>query len=289
MRIRDMGAVLHVPAKGEIVARSQEPDQQGAVGVKREKITLAGVEVELHEAGEGAPILFLHSGQGFVPAQQYVGMLASSRRLIAPSHPGFGQSGLPDWLDSADDISYLYLELMDRLNLDAVDLVGCSLGGWIAAEMAVKAPQRFRKMVLVSPVGVKTGPTDRLDIPDIFAMPQAKVNELLFHDPSKFQIDPAKLSDEELTVIARNRETLALFVWEPWMHDPKLVRRLHRVTAPTLFLRGESDGLVSAEYVARFAKLIPDAHIETIGAAGHALQAEQPAAFAQKVLAFLGA
>jgi pimeloyl-ACP methyl ester carboxylesterase len=257
--------------------------------VKREMITLAGIEVELHETGEGAPILFLHSGQGFVPAQPYVGMLAKSRRLIAPSHPGFGSSGLPDWLDTADDISYLYLELMDRLGLDKVDLVGCSLGGWIAAEMATKAPSRFRRTVLVSPVGVKTGPVDQLDIPDIFAMPQARVNQLLFHDPSKFQFDPTNLSDDELGVIARNRETLALLVWEPWMHDPKLSRRLHRIAAPTLFLRGESDGLVSADYVARFARLLPNARIETIAEAGHAAQAEQPAAFARKVLAFLDA
>jgi len=257
--------------------------------VKRDMITLAGVEIELHETGEGAPILLLHSAQGFVPSQPYVGMLAKARRLIAPSHPGFGHSALPDWLDTVDDISYLYLELMDRLRLDKVDLVGSSLGGWIAAEMAVKAPARVRKMVLVSPVGVKTGPSDQLDIPDIYAMPQAKVNGLLFHDPAKFQFDPTKLSDDELTVIARNRETLALLAWEPWMHDPKLTRRLHRVDVPTLFLRGASDGLVTAEYVARFARLLPNARIETIPEAGHAAQVEQPAAFAQKVLGFLDA
>jgi pimeloyl-ACP methyl ester carboxylesterase len=178
---------------------------------------------------------------------------------------------------------------MDRLGIERVDLVGASIGGWIAAEMATKAPERFKKVVLVAPVGVKTGPIDKLDIPDIFAMPQENVNKLLFHDPQKFQFDASRFSDEELTVIARNRETLTLLVWEPWMHNPKLKHRLHRLTMPTLFLRGESDGLVTADYLERYARLVPKARIETVAKAGHAVQAEQPDAFAAKVLGFLGA
>jgi pimeloyl-ACP methyl ester carboxylesterase len=257
--------------------------------LKREKISLAGVELEWFDAGEGTPILFLHSGQGFNPEHPYVGLLSRRRRLIAPSHPGFGRSGLPDWLDTPDDIAYLYLELMDRLDLARVDIVGCSIGGWIAAELGAKAPERVRKLVLLSPVGVKTGAVDKLDIPDIYAMPQERLNQLLFHDPSSMQLDPAKLPEEELTIFARNRETLALLCWEPYMHNPKLNHRLHRLRAPTLFLRGESDGLVSAEYLARYAKLLPDARIETIAKAGHAAQVEQAEAFAAKVLAFLDA
>ena len=93
-------------------------------------------------------------------------------------------------------------------------------------------------------------------------------------------LDPASLSDDELAIIARNRETLALIAWEPWMHNPKLKHRLHRVTAPALFLRGDSDGLVSADYLARYARLLPKARIETIAEAGHAPQVEQPEAFA---------
>jgi pimeloyl-ACP methyl ester carboxylesterase len=257
--------------------------------VRREMLKLAGVEVEVHEDGEGAPLLFLHSGQGFAPAQPYVGLLGKKRRLIAPSHPGFGRSGLPDWLDAPDDIAYVYLELMDRLGLERVDLVGCSIGGWIAAELATKAPERLKKLVLVAPVGVKTGPEDKLDIPDIFAIPAESVTRMLYHDPAKFPFDAAKFSDEELTILARNRETTAMLVWEPWMHNPKLKRRLHRIGVPTLFLRGASDGLVSADYLARYARLVPNARIETIALAGHAVQVEQPEAFTAKVFAFLDA
>jgi pimeloyl-ACP methyl ester carboxylesterase len=100
-------------------------------------------------------------------------------------------------------------------------------------------------------------------------------------------MDPSRLSDEQLAVSVRNRETLALLTWEPYMHNPKLRHRLHRVTAPTLFLRGESDGLVSADYLAAYARLLPNARADTIARAGHAPHVEEPDDFARKVLAFL--
>ena len=253
----------------------------------RTSVSIAGTQLELFEQGEGAPVLFLHGAQGVSPAEAFLGLLAKSRKVLAPSHPGFGRSDLPDWLDSVEDIAHIYLELMDRLGLDKVDLVGCSVGGWIAADMATKSPERVRRLVLVGPVGVKVGPPDRLDIPDIFAMPQDKLNRLLYHDADKNRLDPRSMSEDALTMMVRNRETLALITWEPYMHNPKLKHRLHRVRAPTLFVRGASDGLVSAQYLAGYAALLPNARVVTIPEAGHAPQVEQPAALAAKVLDFL--
>ena len=147
---------------------------------------------------------------------------------------------------------------------DRVDLIGCSIGGWIAAEIATKAPERVRRLVLVGPVGVKTGPTDQLDIPDIFAMPQSALERLLFHDPRAH----AGGSRGSLRRTARRsrRATARRSRCCPGSRTctiPKLPHRLHRVTAPTLFLRGESDGLVSADYLAAYARLLPDARIAT--------------------------
>jgi pimeloyl-ACP methyl ester carboxylesterase len=255
--------------------------------LQRQVIPIAGAELELFEAGEGSSILFLHGANGFAPEHPYVNLLSARHRLIAPSHPGFGASSLPDWIDAPDDIAYIHLELLDRLGLNQVDVIGCSLGGWIACELATKCPERVRRMVLVGPVGVKTGPVDRLDIPDVFALPQGKVNTLLFHDPARMHMDPSKLSDEQLAISVRNRETTALLTWEPYMHNPKLPHRLHRVAAPTLFVRGQSDGLVSATYVESYAHLLPDARVATIAAAGHAPHIEQPDEFARTALAFL--
>jgi len=253
-------------------------------------VKVADVELEYFDSGPrpGPPILFLHGAGGFAPGQPFVAPLSASRRLIAPTHPGFGRSSLPDWLDSIDDIAYLYLELMDRQNLDGADLIGCSIGGWIATEMATKAPERFRRLVLVGPVGIKIGPPDKLDIPDIFAMPDSDVQKLVFHDPERMKRDTAKMSDAELAAMFRARETLALLTWEPWMHNPKLRRRLHRIGAPALFVRGETDGLVSQAYLEGYAALLANARTLTIPAAGHVPHLEQPAAFAAAVLKFLG-
>ena len=250
-------------------------------------ISVAGIDLELIDTGSGSPLLFLHGGQGLLPSHQYVDLLSKKFRVIAPSHPGFGKSSLPDWLDSVDDISYCYLELIDKLTLGEFPLVGCSIGGWLAAEIATKVPERIRKLVLVGPVGVKVGPPDKLDIPDIFAMSQKQLNSLLFHDPSGQNSDLSKMSDEELAVLVRNRETLALLTWEPYMHNPKLRHRLHRVIAPTLLLRGAHDGLISAEYLEAYAQLLPHSRIETIAEAGHAPQIERPEAFTSAVLSFL--
>jgi pimeloyl-ACP methyl ester carboxylesterase len=257
--------------------------------LQRQIIAVAGVELELFSAGEGPPLLFLHNGGGFAPDQPFVRPLSAGHRLIVPSHPGFGRSSLPDWLDCCDDIAYVHLALLDHLGVRQTDIVGCSIGGWIAAELATKSPERVRGLVLVAPEGVKVGPPDRLDIPDIYAMPADELERISYHDPARMQVDPSRLSDEDLAIRVRNHETTALLVWEPYMHNPKLRHRLHRITAPTLLLRGESDGLVSAEYIAAYARLLPDARVETMRGAGHSPHLEQPEAFARSVLQFLEA
>lgn len=255
--------------------------------LQQESITAAGTELEVFAGGQGAPVLFLHGASGVTAEDPFLALLAQHRRVIAPSHPGFGKSTLPDWMDSVDDIAHIHLELLDKLKIGKIDVIGCSVGGWIANEIASKVPERIQRLVLIGPVGVKVGPVDRLDIPDMFAMAPDKLAGLIFHDPQKFRPNVAAMSEEQVAVMARNRETLALITWEPYMHNPKLKHRLHRVTAPALFVRGEGDGLISPEYLQKYAALLPNARLETIAAAGHAPQLEQPAALAAKVLEFL--
>ena len=156
-----------------------------ATTTKPTTIPIAGAVIEILDRGSGAPILFLQSSQGITAAEPFLGLLAKSRRVIAPSHPGFGRSTLPDWLDSVEDIAHIYLELMDRVGLTRADLVGLSIGGWIAAEIATKVPERIGRLVLIGPVGVKTGTSDKLDVPDVFAMPREKLDPLAFHHPGR--------------------------------------------------------------------------------------------------------
>jgi pimeloyl-ACP methyl ester carboxylesterase len=181
------------------------------------------------------------------------------------------------------------LALVDVLAIDSVILVGVALGAWAALQMATKSTARIDRLVLASPLGVKTGSRDELVMPDVFAMTSAQLNSLVYRDPISHCPDLSHKTDEELTIVARNRETLALLTWEPYMHDPKLCHRLHRIDRPTLILRGENDGLLTPSNVEAYARLIGGGRTETIARAGHRPQIEQPRAFVDCIAQFCGA
>jgi pimeloyl-ACP methyl ester carboxylesterase len=249
-------------------------------------IKLGEIDLELFEGGQGRPLLFLHGGGGPRPDAPFLDLLSQHFRVLAPSHPGFGASNLPFWLDTVDDFAHVHLELIAHLKLSNLVLVGHSLGGWAAAEIATKSTSDIDHLVLIDPIGIKVGPPDRLDIPDIFAMPQDQLNSLLYAEPNKWKPDPTKMTDAELLAAARHRQTMALVTWEPYMHNPKLKHRLHRIDRPTLVIRGASDGIISADYAAAYAGLIPDAKLETIAAAAHSPHLEQPQRFVEALLRF---
>ena len=251
-------------------------------------VSVHGVTLELLERGQGRPILWLHGEDGLDPSAPFIDLLAANGRVVAPSHPGFGHSPDANNIDSVDDLAYLYLDLLAERNLRDVIVIGSSLGGWIAAEMAVKSSERFGGLVLVAPLGIKVGDRETRDIPDIFALPPDEVMRLQYRDPARAALDPAKLSDDQLTVIARNREATALYAWEPYFHNPKLRRWLHRVSAPTLLVWGADDRFVTAAYYgAAFRAAIPGAKFETIDGAGHFPHIEEPRAFSERVRGFL--
>lgn len=248
-----------------------------------------GVPLVVLDTGSGGPILVLHGELGFTPNETFLSLLAGHRRVIAPVHPGFGHSIDVETIDTIDDLSYLYLDLLDELNLRDVVVVGVSLGGWVAAEMAVKCSDRLAKIVLVSPTGIKVGDRETRDIPDIFALSPDAVARLQYHDPSLAEVDYTRLSDAELSVIARNREATALYVWEPYFHNPKLLQRLHRIRVPTLLVWGASDRFLIPEYYgAAYRDAIPGARLELIEQAGHWPHVEQPDTLVEHIRRFLG-
>jgi len=250
-----------------------------------EKLTLQGVEVAVARKGSGAPLLMLHGGGGPVVAQPFADALAERFEIIAPTHPGFAGTKAPDHFDGMPDLVYLYLDLLDALDVRDAVLMGFSMGGWLAAELATISCARFSRMILVDAVGVKIGgPTDR-DIADVWGLPPQEVTRLMWPDPAKAPKMDA-LTDEAITAIAANRIALALYCWEPYMHNPKLRHRIHRISIPTLAIWGASDGLVKPAYGKAYAKLIKGAKFVAIAEAGHSPQAEQPEAFVSEVLAF---
>ncbi|MBG04915.1 MAG: hydrolase [Rhodospirillaceae bacterium] len=251
------------------------PEAESGGIFERKTIDIAGVKLEIHEAGAGPTLLYLHAGGGFRPSHPAMPLLAKNYRVIAPSHPGFGRSSLPNWMNSVDDYAHVYLELLQRLNLSDVLLIGASIGGWTAAELATKSTARLSRLVLIGAPGIKVGPRDKLDIPDVFAMAPAEFENRLFHNPEKYHPDFSNMSDEELSIVARNRQTLALIAWEPYLHNPKLKHRLQMIDIPTMMIRGTHDGLISNEYAQAYANLIPGCVYAEIPEAGHAPDIEQ--------------
>jgi pimeloyl-ACP methyl ester carboxylesterase len=258
-----------------------------SLGIIEGKLKVRGLELEVFHRGSGPLLLLLHGGGGALdPNGEFFDLLTHDFEVIAPSHPGFGRSPLPEFFDSIDDLAYVYLDLIEQYDLRDVTLTGFSLGGWIAAEVAVRCAHRLARLILVGPVGIKVSDRETRDIPDVFALPPEEVTRLLYVDPKRYAPDYSAMTDDQLRVIARNRESLALFAWEPYMHNPKLRYRLGRLALPTLLIRGASDGLISERYLEAYRAAIPGARLETISACSHSPQVEQPRALVERVVAF---
>lgn len=248
-------------------------------------VTLQGIELPVVRRGSGPPLLLLHGGGGPQDRLPFFHQLTLHFDVIAPIHPGFDGSPIPDHFDGMEDLVYLYLDLLDALDLHDITLLGFSMGGWAAAEIAVRNTSRLARLILVDAVGIKPGDRETRDIADIFGLPAADIPPLLFHDPSKAP-NPAEFMEEQLTILASDRIALALYTWEPYMHNPKLPQRLHRIDVPTLLIWGASDGLVTVSYAEAYRQMIPASNLVIIPEAGHLPQVEQPELFLDHVLSF---
>ncbi len=248
---------------------------------------LQGIDVDVVRKGSGQTLLMLHGGGGPVVNMPFADKLAEKFEIVAPTHPGFGGTTLPDHFNRVDDLVFLYLDLLDKLDLKDVVLMGFSMGGWTATELATMNTARLSKLILVDSVGVKVGGREDRDIQDVFALPGEKLAEIMFHDAS-LAPKPADIPDEQLQIMAANRTALGVYTWEPYMHNPKLPRRLHRIDVPTHFIWGASDGLVTVDYGKAFCGMIKGATMTVIEKAGHSPQVEQPDEFVDAVLKFAG-
>ena len=249
-------------------------------------IAVQGIDLQVVRQGTGRPLLLLHGGdgpQGLVP---FLTRLAERFEVIVPTHPGFAGTAIPEHFDTLADLVYLYLDLLDVLDLHDVILMGMSMGGWVAVEIAVRNTSRLSQIILVDAVGIKPGDRDTRDIADIFGVPAPQVVKLLYHDPAQAP-SLAAMTDEQVTRLAGDRIAHAMYTWEPYMHNPKLRYRLHRLNVPTLLLWGASDGVVPVAYAEAYRQMIPGATLVVIPEAGHLPHIEQPDVVLQHVRAFV--
>jgi pimeloyl-ACP methyl ester carboxylesterase len=252
-----------------------------------ERVSIRGVELDLLRRGAGRPILLLHGFEPVGSRVPFLDLLGEHAEVIAPTHPGFGRSPRPEDFDTVYDLVRLYLDVLDSLPYDAVTLLGLSFGGWLAAEIVVTCTHQVERLVLVDAVGIKVSGRETPDILDVFNTSPAEVHRRSWHAPDRWAPDFDAMSDEELTAHHRNRESLCLYAWRPYMYNPRLRRWLRRITVPTLVLWGASDRIVTPAYGRAYADLIPGAQFETIARAGHRPELEQPEAFVDRIVAFL--
>jgi pimeloyl-ACP methyl ester carboxylesterase len=250
--------------------------------------TTGELRLEIERRGKGPPLLILCGEEALELDAPFLDELARTYEVIIPSPPGFGRSTRPDWIAGPDDIAYMMLDIVHDLGLQNIPVIGFSFGGWIAAEIASKDDGFISKLVLVDAYGIKTGkPTER-DIADVWLLGPDEVMALKWHDVAKGKRDFKALPEDELTIVARNNETFTRFGWEPYLHNPKLKHRLHRIKVPTLLIWGENDGIVTPQYGEAYRSLIPAAKLAVIPQAGHLPQIEQPQAFLAELRKFLG-
>jgi pimeloyl-ACP methyl ester carboxylesterase len=262
-------------------------DQSSHDGVR----SVSGVDLQVFSGGQDAPLLLLHDYEFLNGWWPFMDQLAGSFSVLAPSHPGFGRSELSEAIESVDDLAYLYLDLLRDLRPEKVHLVGMGLGGWIAAEMAVRCSHHLRSLILVDAIGIKVSDRTTRDVVDTFVIGPEQFLELSWHDPEAGRREMrlpgvGEVSEDELVTLLHNRQTAALFTWKPFMHNPRLRARLARIETPTLVLWGERDGIVHPEYGRAYAESIPGAELQLIPAAGHYPYLEQPEAFVAALASF---
>jgi len=239
-----------------------------------ERIDIGETSIELLVAGDGPPLLFLHGIDYFAQHKAFFDLLSRRFRVIVPRHPGFGSSSRPAWMRTISDIAYLHLDLIDRLALKDVLLVGASFGGWLAMELAIRSTERLAGLVLIDSLGVKFGGRDDVEIADIYALPADEAVRRAYADPSKAP-NYAALDDKTVEEVARDREAAVLYGWRPYMHNPSLRHWLHRIKVPNLVLWGQRDRIVAPAYGAHLAQALPTARFVPIADAGHYPQIEQ--------------
>ncbi|HLK10010.1 MAG TPA: alpha/beta hydrolase [Candidatus Binatia bacterium] len=258
---------------------------------ERRTVEVGGKRVRLLVGGHGPALLYLHGVGPDVDWIEAHERLAARFTVHLPAHPGFAESTGIEEVDGILDYVLHYVDLLGALGLAAAPVVGTSLGGWIAAELAALYPERVAKLVLVDAVGLWI---DAVPLGELFGSSPPELARLLFHD----QQHPIARMMNAITSLGQVPEELALeqmkameaaarVGWNPYLHDPKLEGRLPRVTAPTLVLWGRQDGLAPLAYGERWRDRIPGARLEVIEACGHLPPVERPEAFAAAVLSFL--
>jgi pimeloyl-ACP methyl ester carboxylesterase len=249
-------------------------------------LTTGNCRVLLRRGGSGPPLLFLHGASGLSGWLPFLARLADRFDVLAPDHPSFGRSETPAWLDDVADLAYYYLDLLGALKLTGVHVVGFSLGGWIALEMAIRSTQRMRTLTLLASAGIRI---KGLPAADVFAMDRAQLVRAYYADPAIIERElNAMPSPDEEAQAAANRVAAARLGWQPRFFNPKLRKWLHRIDVPTHIVWGEADRILPPVYASELHGLIRGSKVTLVPGAGHMLTIEKGEGLADVVSGFAG-
>jgi pimeloyl-ACP methyl ester carboxylesterase len=250
-------------------------------------IAVNGTAIRLLRGGRAGapPLVFLHGAGGHTGWMGFLDELARDFAVYAPEHPGFGRSDDPPWLDEVGDLAYFYLDFLETLGLDRVHLIGTSLGGWIAAELAVRDRHRLASLTLVGAVGITA---KGLPIDDIFRMPVEENLRRFYADPARAARRLGDMGTIDMNLVAKNRATVMRLAYRPRFYNPGLAKWLHRIAVPTLLVWGAQDGLVPVAFGEAYHAAIPDSRLVVLEGAGHAPFDERKDAFLAAFHDFVG-
>jgi pimeloyl-ACP methyl ester carboxylesterase len=248
---------------------------------------IGDVEVTVSDRGTGHPFLLLHGGGGPATVTPWADQLAKAEpaHVFTPVHPGFLGTPRPDGLHSPRGLATVYVSLLEELDLRDVTVVGNSIGGWIAAEMAVRGSDRVSSYALVDAVGIEVAGHP---VADFFSLTPGEVTQRSFYEPATFGVDPATLSPEALQAMSDVRTALGIYAANG-MTDPTLLSRLGAVRTPVLVVWGEADRIGDPGLGRAYAAAIPCAQFLMLDHAGHMPQIETPGALIDAVWPFADA
>jgi pimeloyl-ACP methyl ester carboxylesterase len=251
-------------------------------------LEVAGSPLNLLKGGSGEALLVLHGAGGNPGWLPYHQKLATQFTVYAPSHPGYGQSGRPDWITTINDMAHFYRQLIEELGLAPVHLMGFSMGGWLAAEIAAMCPAYLKRLVLVDAAGIKP---EVGEIAEILMVSQDVAKKLRFYDPTQVPdydtLVNRQLTPEEEATQWRNREMTSRLCWKPYFHNPKLPAYLRGVKVPTLVVWGREDAIIPLNCGELYRRALVNSTLQVIDRCGHSPALEKPQEFLAAVQSFL--